>query len=117
MVDLIHKIPIPSYPMEDSWSWTVRNSGSIFFFFVKLFYWLCREGSPPWNLDYIRGQIWKSKIHECLKMLIWRIIANVLPTKEVISMFNENLDRSCPYIAVILKPYTSIMQYRNISFS
>ena len=107
MVDLIWKIPIPSYPMEDSWSWTATNYRIFFFFFffgVKSAYWLYREGSPPWNLDYIRGQIWKSKIHECLKMLIWRIIANVLPTKEVISLFNENL-----YIAVIPKQYTGIV--------
>ena len=92
MIDLIQKTPIPSCPMEDSWSWTATNSR--FFFSFKLAYWLCREGSPPLNLDYIRAQIWKSKIHECLKMHLWRIAANVLPTKEVISMFNEDVDGS-----------------------
>lgn len=94
VIDLIQKTPIPSCPMEDSWSWTATNSR--FFFSFKLAYWLCREGSPPSNLDYIRGQIWKSKIHECLKMHLWRIAANVLPTKEVISMFNEDVDGSYP---------------------
>ena len=28
-------------------------------------------------------------------MHLWRIAANVLPTKEVISIFNENMDGSC----------------------
>ena len=93
VVDLIQKIPIPSCPMKDSWSWIATNSG---LFSVKSTYWLCREGSPPSNLDYIRGHIWKSKIHEHLKMHLWRIVANVFPTKEVISMFNENVDGSCP---------------------
>ena len=35
VVELIQKIPIPSYPMEDSWSWTATNSG---FFSVKSAY-------------------------------------------------------------------------------
>ena len=93
VVDLIQKIPISSYHIKDSWSWITTNSG---LFSIKSTYWLCREGSPPSNLDYIRGQIWKSKIHEHLKMHLWRIVANVFPTKEVISMFNENVDGSCP---------------------
>ncbi|XP_050255022.1 uncharacterized protein LOC126700899 [Quercus robur] len=29
-------------------------------------------------------------------MLLWRIAANVLPSKEVIGKFNENIDRGCP---------------------
>ena len=92
VVDLIQKIPIPNYHMEDSWSWTATNSG---LFSVKSAYWLCREGLPPSNFDYIRGPIWRSKIHERLKMHLWRIAANVLPTMGVISKFNENVDRCC----------------------
>ena len=93
VVDLIQKILIPSYPMEDSWSWTATNSR---IFSIKSAYWLCREGLPPSNSDYIRGQIWRSKIHERFKMHLWRIAANVLPTMEVISKFNENVDGCCP---------------------
>ena len=52
VVDLIQKIPISSYPMKDSWSWITTNSG---LFSIKSTYWLCREGSPSSNLDYIRG--------------------------------------------------------------
>ena len=33
VVELIQKIPIPSCPMEDSWSWTATNSG---FFFCQV---------------------------------------------------------------------------------
>ena len=61
VVELIQKILILSCPMEDSWSWTTTNSGC---FSVKSAYWLCRDGSPPSNFDTIRGQIWRSKIHE-----------------------------------------------------
>ena len=34
---------------------------------------------------------------------LWRIAANVLPTKEVISMFNENMDGSCPLCNSVLE--------------
>ncbi|XP_075650115.1 uncharacterized protein LOC142620668 [Castanea sativa] len=93
VVDLILKIPIPIYQTEDSWSWIVTNSGS---FSAKSTYWLCRAAATPSNIDAIRGQIWKTKLHERHKMHLWRIAANVLPSKEVISNFNGNIDRCCP---------------------
>ena len=93
VVDLILKIPIPINQTEDSWSWMVTNSGT---FSAKSAYWLCRAASPPSNIDAIRGRIWKTKLHDCLKMLLWRITANMLPSKEVISKFNGNIDRCCP---------------------
>ncbi|KAF3946921.1 hypothetical protein CMV_026869 [Castanea mollissima] len=80
VVDLIMKIPIPLYQTEDSWSWIVTNSGS---FSVKSAYWLCRAAATPSNIDAIRGQIWKTKLHERHRMHLWRIAANVLPSKEV----------------------------------
>ena len=93
VVDLILKIPIPINQTKDSWSWTVTNSGT---FSAKSAYWLCRAASPPSNIDAIRGQIWKSKLHDRLKMLLWRIAANMLPSKEVIGKFNGNIDRCSP---------------------
>ena len=93
VVDLILKIPILIYQTEDSWSWTVTNSRS---FSAKSAYWLCRAVSSPSNTDAIRGQIWKTKLHERHKMNLWRIAANMLPSKEVINKFNEKIDRCCP---------------------
>ena len=39
--------------------------------------------------------MWKSRLHERLKMHLWRIAANVLPTKDVISQF-ANFEVGCP---------------------
>ena len=39
--------------------------------------------------------MWKSRLHEKLKMHLWRIAANVLPTKDVISQF-ANVEVGCP---------------------
>ena len=86
VVELILSIPIPVFQKEDCWAWTTSNSG---LFSVKSAYWLLRVESLPSNIDVVRGQIWKTKIHERFKMLLWRIAINLLPSKEIISRFNE----------------------------
>ena len=93
VVELILSIPILVFQKEDSWDRTASNSG---LFSVKSAYWLSRMESPPSNIDAIRGQIWKKKIHEHFKMLLWRIAANLLPSKEIISKFNESMDLCYP---------------------
>ncbi|KAK9988528.1 hypothetical protein SO802_028767 [Lithocarpus litseifolius] len=51
--------------------------------------------SPPLMTDLSRGLVWKSRLHERLKMHLWRIAANVLPTKDAISQF-ANVEVECP---------------------
>ena len=92
VVELILSIPIPVFQKEDCLAWIASNSG---LFSVKFAYWLSRVESPPSNINAVRGQIWKTKIHEHFKMLLWRIAANLLPSKEIISRFNESMDLSC----------------------
>ena len=36
-------------------------------------------------------------------MLLWRIVANLLPTKEVISRFNESMDLCCPLCSLAVE--------------
>ena len=93
MVELILSIPIPIFQKEDCWAWTALNFG---LFSVKFAYWLSRVESPPSNIDVVRGHIWKRKIHERFKMFLWRIAANLLPSKEIISRFNESMNLCCP---------------------
>ncbi|KAL0010720.1 hypothetical protein SO802_005828 [Lithocarpus litseifolius] len=89
VVELILSILIPVFQKDDCWAWTASNSG---LFFVKFAYWLSRVESPPSNIDVVRDQIWKTKLHEHFKMLLWRVAANLLPSKEIISRFNESMD-------------------------
>lgn len=42
-----------------------------------------------------RGLIWKSKIHDRLKMHLWRVAANWLPTKTTLARFTNNGDIIC----------------------
>ena len=41
------------------------------------------------------GRIWKSKIHKRLKMMLWRVALDILPTKEKLSRFSIEPDLSC----------------------
>ena len=76
-VEAILKINIPLTPRPDKNFWTPNPKGK---FFVK-FAFACSQtsldvevSSPHWKA------LWKLKIHDRLKMLIWRIGAGVLPT-------------------------------------
>ena len=100
VIELILSIPILVFQKEDCWAWIASNSG---LFSVKSTYWLSRVESPPSNIDAVSGQIWKTKIHECLKMLLWRIAANLLPSKEIISRFNESMDLCCPLCSSVVE--------------
>ena len=85
-VSVIQKIPLAPTATRDEWLWTMSPSGSIS---IKTTY------SPP-NQSKERGWIWKTKIHERYKMLLWSIAADFLPTKGRISRCIEVLDNSCP---------------------
>ena len=87
------QVPLPSFPSVNCWSWTFTNLGK---FTIKSAYWFCRISSPPLMLDLSRGQVWKSRLHERLKIHLRRIAANVLPTKDVISQF-ANVEVGCPF--------------------
>ena len=56
-------------------------------FSVRSVYWesinLEASSRPP----PVFGRIWKSKILERLKMMLWRVALDILPTKEKLSRF------------------------------
>ena len=92
-VDLILKIPIFPTSNKDQWVWTFTSSGELS---VKPAYWSCREFmhhniNPFWNC------IWKAKFNERHKMMIWRIVASCLPTKDKLSRFVDIGDVYCPF--------------------
>ena len=64
-------------------------------FTIKSAYWLGKISSPLLMLDLSQGQVWKSGLHERLKMHLRRIATSVLPTKDVISQF-ANVEVGCP---------------------
>ena len=64
-------------------------------FSVKSTYWMCKNSNPPSNKAAIQGLVWKLKIHDRLKMHLWRVAADCLPTKTTLARFTNNDDTIC----------------------
>ena len=45
--------------------------------------------------DQVKSKIWKSKIHDRLKMVLWRVASDILPTKEKLIRFFPSMDPNC----------------------
>ena len=60
----ISKITIYTSGCNDSWIWTMTNSGTIS---VKYAYWLSKGSFPPTNRDNLRGCVWKKKKKKFIK--------------------------------------------------
>jgi hypothetical protein len=41
------------------------------------------------------GRIWKTRIHDRLKMHLWRLAVDLLPTKDTLTRFVSSLDPIC----------------------
>ena len=91
-VQAIKNIPCWSLGQEDRWIWLKTNSSELT---VKLAYKeLTHQDSNP-HASTIFGKIWQLPIHERLKMHLWCIASNLLPTKAAISRFATNIDAAC----------------------
>uniref|UniRef100_A0A2N9IIA7 Reverse transcriptase zinc-binding domain-containing protein n=1 Tax=Fagus sylvatica TaxID=28930 RepID=A0A2N9IIA7_FAGSY len=47
------------------------------------------------NGNPVMGRIWKAFIHERLKMHLWRIASNLLPTKDSLARYVPDIDTTC----------------------
>jgi hypothetical protein len=45
--------------------------------------------------NLVMGRIWKAFIHERLKMHLWRIASNLLPTKDSMARYVPDIDTTC----------------------
>ena len=90
-VKAIQRIPISFHSQADKWIWTATSNGKIS---VKSAYWLGRRENRPTSQDVSRAEIWKTKIHERLKMHLWRFAANCFPTKSLLTRYINIRDTS-----------------------
>jgi ribonuclease HI len=67
---------------------------------VKSAYKVATKEENSAHSNTILGNIWKSSIHDRLKMLLWRIGLNILPTKSSIALFASNFDTNCPLCSI-----------------
>ena len=93
----IKNIPIWSFGMEDRWTWNKFENEK---FSMKSCYYLILEGDNSYGSVSLTRNIWKASTHERLKMHLWRIAFNPLPTRDKLSEFS--LPLILPALFVIL---------------
>ncbi len=91
-VQAILNIPRWSTDHPDRWIWVKTSNGA---FSVKLAFKEASKEIQPSLVDPILGKIWKTHLHERLKLLIWRIAAGLLPTKDSIARFAPSVNQTC----------------------
>lgn len=89
-VEAILKIPWPSEQEEDRLFWLGNNSGT---FTVGNCYEI--NGNNDIAKANIWDKLWNTRMHKRLKIFIWRLLADVIPTRERLNhVFNVG-DMSC----------------------
>ena len=78
---------------EDKWLWLKSHNGKLS---VKSAYKELLDHSEPNESDQVKSKIWKSKIHDRLKMFLWRMASDILPTKDKLTRFFPAMDPKCP---------------------
>ena len=78
LVKAILKIILPASPKEDRLIWVVDPKGK---FSIKSTFKLSQSPVVTDAVVEDWSALWKLKIHDRLKMFIWRIASSILPTK------------------------------------
>ena len=84
----IKNIPRWCREQEDKWVWLKTTSGELS---VKSAYKEICLPAPSFHCSSVFDKIWNDK----LKMHLWRIASNLLPTKASLARFDSNMDSSC----------------------
>uniref|UniRef100_A0A2N9FKX2 RNase H type-1 domain-containing protein n=1 Tax=Fagus sylvatica TaxID=28930 RepID=A0A2N9FKX2_FAGSY len=96
-VSAILNIPQWSKNQKDRWIWLRSSTGELS---VSSAYKEIRKSEEFNQSNPVIGKIWKTSIHERLKMHLWRIASNLLPTKVALAKINPSADTSCPLCAL-----------------
>lgn len=111
MVEVVRKIDWPYSPCQDKLLWNRRKRGE---FSVKSWYNLLFEDTRLEEGNFIWALLWKAKLHERLKLFLWRLLAKTIPTKEALSLRIENLN--CTYVLCGLEDEICLHLFKNCDF-
>jgi hypothetical protein len=91
-VQAILDIPRWSTDHPDRWIWVKTSNGA---FSVKSAFKEASKEIQPSLVNPVLGKIWKTHLHERLKLLIWRITTGLLLTKDSIARFAPSVNQTC----------------------
>lgn len=97
----ILKIPLPSYQMEDKWTWHYTKNGA---FSVKSAYVLVvkdkarsRASTSACNSKRIWKKIWKLRLPSKIRMFAWKVLHDGIQTRANLCKRGvKNVDPICP---------------------
>ena len=89
----IQKICLPFFSRLDKLVWIKDPKGQ---FSIKSTYNTCQETSISHSQNPFWKKYWKLKVYDRVKMLLWRIASNVLPTKDNLAKKLGITDTDCP---------------------
>ena len=78
--------------MEDRVVWVGGKTGA---FSVKSAYWLDQSGRFEQNRDEVWKKLWKAKINEGWRILLWRIAVGALPVRARLAARLNLLNSTC----------------------
>lgn len=88
----ICNLKFPSVTCEDRLCWTASADGR---FSVKSCFSIIQKMDSTLDPDRFWGFIWNTGLHERLKLFLWRMVSDVIPTKKVIVDRLGGGDTSC----------------------
>jgi ribonuclease HI len=105
-LEAIEKIIIPLQPLQDKLIWTLDPCG---IYTVKSAINCCLTPRTSYNpADSLWKQLWKLKMHERLKVFLWRMGSNALPTKQRVFQRTGYSDPMCPLCGVEEESYSHL---------
>lgn len=90
LAEAILKLSWPAFSRKDNLFWCGNTSGR--FSVSNCFDLNCLEEGP---VDGIWKSLWKSNVHEQLKIFGWRLLANALPTRDILARRIGIIDTCC----------------------
>ena len=95
-VDRVIELRVPQRG-EDELVWILEASGKFsvrIAFHAQNVYYFDQDKAKTWQ------QLWNSKIHYWLKVIVWWFARGIVPTRERIQSFTNLVDISCPLCSV-----------------
>ena len=94
-IELIKHIPIPVYAIDDRVIWAAEKNGKLT---TKSAYWL--ENSHKFNHhnSVFWKKLWKSKLHEKFKVLLWRVAIGALPLNIICALSGCEDEKCAPCV-------------------
>ncbi len=90
----ILKIHLWNKNKPDKWVW---SNAAYECFSIKSTYQLSSNNGLNYSTYSLKSKIWKSHFYERLKILLWRIASNLLPTIDLTSSFGPWVELACPF--------------------